>query len=247
VGLVIGDLTGRLRQQTLAMRLRETRTQALYNLNRDLAKTSNPDTILQSAFHYIQDYFQCPVVIFTPLVGKRLGVRLGDATVAALNAKSEAVAQWVYEHGKIAGKGTDTLPGTRGLYLPLQGAEKTVGVIGLYPQEEKQLTDPDQLHILEMFVSQTALALEGAQLAAVAIKTEAAIEQERMRNLLLTTFSLDLPEPLKIISESTAELAQAGKINDKRRSELIHQIHTEAQRLNHLSLEIAKIIKSEES
>jgi len=246
IGMIIGGLTGRLRQQTMAMRLRENRTQALYYLNRDLAKTSNLDEIFQISVHYIQEFFKCPAVIFTPVKGKGVAVHFGDSRVLPLNPNEEAVAQWVYEHKKMAGKDTDTLPGSRGIYLPLTGAEKTVGVIGLFPREEKQLTDPDQLHILEIFVNQTAAAVEGAQLAAAAVKTDAEIESERLRNLLLSTFSLDLPAPLKIISEATADLLKPENSDDKsRRGELIQKIHNEAKRLNDLSSEMTNIIKSE--
>ncbi|MCX5679263.1 MAG: sensor histidine kinase KdpD [Candidatus Omnitrophica bacterium] len=247
VGVIIGSLTGRLRQQTMAMRLRENRTQALYYLNRDLAKTSNLDEIFQISVHYVQEFFKCPAVIFTPTKGKGITIRFGDSQALPLNPNEEAVAQWVYEHKKMAGKDTDTLPGSRGIYLPLTGAEKTVGVIGLFPREEKQLTDPDQLHTLEIFVNQTASAVEGAQLAATAIKTEADIESERLRNLLLSTFSLDLPAPLKIISEAAAELPKPDNINDKsKRNELIQKIREEAKRLSDLSSEMTKIIKGEE-
>ncbi|MCX5679037.1 MAG: sensor histidine kinase KdpD [Candidatus Omnitrophica bacterium] len=246
VGFIIGGLTGRLKQQTTAMRLRENRTQALYYLNRDLAKTSNLDEIFQIAVHYVQEFFKCPVVIFTPSKGKGVTVRFGDTGVLPLSPNEEAVAQWVYTHKKLAGKDTDTLPGSRGIYLPLTGSEKTVGVIGLFPKEEKQLTDPDQLHTLEMFVNQTALAVEGAQLAAAAVKTETEIESERLRNLLLSTFSLDLPAPLKTISAAAAELLKSENINDKsKRDELIQKIRDEARRLRDLSAEMTKIIRSE--
>jgi two-component system sensor histidine kinase KdpD len=245
IGVIIGSLTGRLRQQTIAMRLRENRTQALYYLNRDLAKTSNLDEIFQISVHYVQEFFKCPAVIFTPVKGKGIAIRFGDSKVLPLNPNEEAVAQWVYEHKKMAGKDTDTLPGSRGIYLPLTGAEKTVGVIGLFPREEKQLTDPDQLHILEIFVNQTAAAIEGAQFAAATIKTEAEIESERLRNLLLSTFSLDLPAPLRTISEAAAELLKPDNINDiSKRNELIHKIHDEAKRLSDLSAEMTNIIKS---
>jgi two-component system sensor histidine kinase KdpD len=247
VGVIIGSLTGRLRQQTIAMRLRQNRTQALYYLNRDLAKTSNLEEIFQISVHYVQEFFKCPAVIFTPIKGKSVTIRFGDSKVLPLSPNEEAVAQWVYEHKKMAGKDTDTLPGSRGIYLPLTGAEKTVGVIGLFPKEEKQLIDPDQLHILEIFVNQTAAAVEGAQLAAATIKTEAEIESERLRNLLLSTFSMDLPAPLKTISDAAAELLKPENINDNsKRNGLIQKIRYEAKQLSDLSAEMTKIIKSEE-
>ncbi|MFA6142728.1 MAG: sensor histidine kinase KdpD [Candidatus Omnitrophota bacterium] len=245
VGFIIGGLTGRLRQQTIAMRFRENRTEALYHLNRDLAKTSNPDEIFQIAANHVQEFFKCAAVIFAPDNKGRLAVRFGDIEKAPLTANEQTVAQWVYDHKKIAGKDTDTLPGSKGIYLPFVGTEKTVGVIGLFSQEDKQLTDPDQLHILEMFVSQTALAVEGALLAMTAVKAESEIESERLRNMLLSTFSLDLPAPLKIISEAASDLLKSENVNDKsRHNELVQKIREEAKRLNKLSSEITKIIKS---
>jgi len=247
VGFIIGGLTGRLQQQTTAMRLRESRTQALYSLNRDLAKTSNINEIFQIALNRVQEFFKCPAVILTPDKQKHLIIRFADSSVLPLSPKEEAVAQWVYEHKKIAGKDTETLPAAKGIYMPMLGVEKSIGVMGLFPQEGKQLTDPEQLHILEMFVSQATLAAEGAQLAVTAVKTETEIEHERLRNLLLSTFSMDLPAPLKVISEAAAELMKTENINDKsRRNELIHKIRDEARRLNNLSQEMTRIIKSKE-
>jgi len=49
VGLIIGNTTGRLRRQTIGLRLREERTQVLYSLSRDLAKSSRPDELFQTA------------------------------------------------------------------------------------------------------------------------------------------------------------------------------------------------------
>ena len=247
VGFVIGSLTGRLRQQTLAMRLRENRTQALYRFNRDIAKTSNPDEIFEIAVRHIKEFFKCPVVIFTAYKGGRLINRFGDIKELPLTTNEYAVAEWVYEHKRMAGKGTDTLPGSKGLYLPFIGAEKNIGVIGLFPSEAKQLTDPDQLHILETFVNQAALAAEGALLAAAAIKSESDIENERLRNMLLSTFSLDLPAPLKNISDAVSELLKPDNINDNsKRGELLQKIRGEAERLNNLSQEMTEIIKSKE-
>ena len=86
-----------------------------------------------------------------------------------------------------------------------------------------------------------------AQAAAARITTEAEIESERLRNLLLSTFSMDLPKPLKIISDAAAELLRPENINDKAtRNELIQKIREEAKRLSGLSAEMTDIIRSKE-
>ena len=244
VGLSIAHLTGRLRLQTIAIRQREGRTQALYALSRDLSKSSYPDELFKIAIKHIKEFFKCRVVVLTPDVNNKLVVSFGDLKDAEMNADEYAVAQWVYEHKKEAGKDTDTLPGSKGLYLPFVGIEKVVGVIGIFSDIEKQFLDPDQLHILETFVNQTALAVEGAQLAASALDAESKIKSERLRNLILTTFSYELPRPLMSLSQTASELLKPENINDPlKRSALIQEMRDEVQRLNSLIEELPKLIK----
>jgi two-component system sensor histidine kinase KdpD len=118
--------------------------------------------------------------------------------------------------------------------------------VGIFSDDDKQFLDPDQFHILEMFVNQTALAVEGAQLAAAALDVEAKIENERLKNLLLTTFSSELPTPLSVISETVSALLKPENIKDEvRRIALIEKIRKEVEELNQLIAELPKIIESE--
>ena len=236
VGISIANLTGLLKRQTIAMRLRGERTQSLYALTRDLSKTSYPDELFKIALGHIQEFFKCNVVIFAPDANNRLLLRFGQTKELNITSNEYAVAQWVYENKKAAGKGMDTLPGSLGIYLPFNGSEKTVGVVGVFPKEDKQFVDPEQFHMLEMFVKQTAFAVEGAQLAAAALDAESKIENERLRNLLLTTFTYDLGESLTAISEAAKELLNPENINNEaKRASIIQKICKEADSLNKLN------------
>ena len=247
VGLTISHLTGQLRRQTMAMRLKENKTQVLYAFSRDLSKSSYPDELFKIALRHIWEFFKCRAIVFIPDKHKKLTAKFGNIKELAISQNELAVAHWSYENKKIAGMGTDTLPGSRGIYLPFLGAEKIVGILGIFPEDDKQFVDPEQFHILEMFVSQTALAVEGAQLAAAAIDAEAKVESERLRNMLLSTFSLDLPKPLKVISEAASELLKPESAENRiRRDELIQKIKKEADRLNDISSEMTDIIESKE-
>ena len=247
VGFAISHLTGQLRRQTITMRLREERIQTLYALSRDLSKSSYPDELFKIALKHIQEFFKCRAVIFIPDAKKRLTPRFGHTEELNLFPNEAAVAQWVYENKKSAGKDTDTLPGSKGIYLPFVGAEKIVGVLGIFPAQDKQFVDPEQWHILEVFVSQAALAVEGAQLAATALEAASKIESERLKNLLLTTYSSGLPGPLTSISETASELLKPENIkDDSKRAALIAKMKQEVERLNTLIAEIPQIIESEE-
>ena len=243
VGFTISQLTGQLRRQIVAIRLREDRTQVLYAISRDLSKSSSPDELFKIALKHIQEFFKCKAVIFTPDIYGQLSVSFGDTQELDLTSSEQAVAQWVYEHKKSAGKGTDTLPGSKGIYLSFTGLEKTVGVIGIFTNDDKLFVDPDQFHLLEMLISQIALAVERAQLAAIAFDARSKIQNEYIKNLLLTTFSSDLSRPLTAISKTASELLKPENINDKSKHiALIQEMRQEVEHLNNLILELPNII-----
>jgi two-component system sensor histidine kinase KdpD len=157
-----------------------------------------------------------------------------------------AVGQWVHEHGQVAGQGTDTLPGASGLYLPLTGSRGTVGVLGLRPRDPRPLQAPEQLHQLEAFASQTALAIERARLAEDAERAQVRAETERLRNSLLSSVSHDLRTPLASITGAASTLLEneAG-LDAGTRRDLLETLHEEADRLNRLVQNLLEMTRLE--
>jgi two-component system, OmpR family, sensor histidine kinase KdpD len=85
--------------------------------------------------------------------------RAAESVTYLFDVREQAVAQWVHDHGRPAGKTTDTLPAAKGLYLPLK-TSRIVGVLGVHPADPQRLVAPEQLHLLEAFANQIALAVE---------------------------------------------------------------------------------------
>jgi len=158
--LVISTLTVRLRRQAEAAREREERTAALYAMSRDLAAARDDDEILQAAARHIQTVFLSQVLLLLPDEAGRLAERASESVTFHFDTREQAVAQWVYGHGRMAGKTTGTLPAAKGLYLPLRTSRGTVGVLGVHPADPEGLASPEQLHLLEAFANQIALAVE---------------------------------------------------------------------------------------
>jgi two-component system sensor histidine kinase KdpD len=244
VGLIIGNMTGRLRRQTIGLRLREERTQVLYSLSRDLAKSSRPDELFQILLSHIQNFFKCSAVIFIADSSNKTPAVLTAVSGGRESAvKEQAVAGWVQEHRKIAGKGTDTFSGSEGLYMPLIGSQEVVGVLGIFPSDKKQFLSPDNFHILEMFVSQTAMAVEGARLAEANTKAESELGKARIRNMILDTAAYDVKGSLNMISKAASELLKQETIADEtKRNSLIKEIIGQVEQLDNLAVEFPKII-----
>ncbi|MCU0492790.1 MAG: sensor histidine kinase KdpD [Chloroflexaceae bacterium] len=245
IGVIISTLTVRTRQQAEAARTRERRTAALYELSRDFASTRGLENLLQAAVKHISTTFESRIVVLLPVENNKLqpwggvigwwGTTVEERMVYAPDAGDQGVAQWVYEHGQMAGQGTDTLPGAEALYMPLVGSRGTVGVLGVLPGQPRRFQEPEQLHLLETFASQSALALERARLANEAQQAQLQIETERLRNSLLSSVSHDLRTPLAAITGAASSLLdEASSLDTTTRAELAQAVYDEAGRLNRL-------------
>jgi len=233
VALVISRLTLRVRGQANAARLRERRTSALHNLSKELVHERGIENLSAIAIKHINEVFSSEVVVLLPDEKGNLSVSSTETETFALNQRELSVAQWTFDHRQQAGRGTDTLPGARALYLPLITSSRTVGVLGILPKDSDGIFDQEQIHILESFANQTAMAIERALLSE---ETQAALlkaETETLRNLLLSSVSHDLRTPLAAITGAASTLLQQGISLDRNsKQELITTIYEEAEHLN---------------
>lgn len=159
-GLVISTLTARLRQQAEVARDREARTAALYAMSRDLAAAADEKAVLQAAARHVKEIFLSQVLLLLPEADGKVTERAAESITYLFDTREQAVAQWVFDHGRPAGRTTDTLPAAKGLYLPLRTSRGIAGVLGVHPADPGLLTAPDRMHLLEAFANQIALAVE---------------------------------------------------------------------------------------
>ena len=130
-------------------------------MSRRLAASRSLDEVLEVAVQQMNHVFEGQVTIFLPDCNGNLEFRAGDPSAEA-EQRRLGVATWVFEHGKEAGLGTDTLPGAGGIYLPLRASQKVLGVVRLEPAMPSRVLDPERLGFLEAFTSQIALGIERA-------------------------------------------------------------------------------------
>ena len=119
--------------------------------------------------------------------------------------KERGVAELVWQHGHPAGAGTDTLPSSGGTYLPIDGSEGRLGVIGILTDEERIPDDQERQH-LDAFLAQIGSALDRVRLARQAQAAQLRVEAEQLRNSLLSSVSHDLRTPLAVITGTASTL-----------------------------------------
>ncbi|MDE1940088.1 MAG: GAF domain-containing protein, partial [Alphaproteobacteria bacterium] len=162
-----------------------------------------------------------------------LSVRAGYPPEDVLDEADVAAAKWVWEHATPAGRGADSLPGAKRLYLPMRTGRGTVGVIGLDSAKPGPLLSPDQRRLFDALADQAALAIERVQLAEDVERTRLTSETEKLRAALLTSISHDLRTPLSVILGAASSLkSQEGTLAPTAHRELVGTIEEEAERLN---------------
>ena len=198
------------------------------------------------AAKHLREVFDSQVAVFLADSDKRLHLQRGEQLFFEFDPKEAGVAQWVFEHNERAGLGSDTLPGSNALYLPMVGSGGPIGVVAVRPSRATRLLDPDQLHLLESLVSQVALAIERTRLSEEAQRAHVQAETERMRNAILSSVSHDLRTPLATITGAAGSLLhESNRLDPAARQELIRSIHQEADRLDQLLRNLLDMMRLE--
>ncbi len=232
IAVIASNLTANVRAQAMAARQRAKMTEDLYLFSRKLAGVIQLDDLLWATAHQIAQMLRLRVVLLLP-EGESVEVRAGFPPEDLLDDADLAAAKWTWQHAQAAGRGADTLPGAKRLFLPMKTGRGIVGVIGLDGDAPGPLLSPDQRRLLDALSDQAALAIERINLVVDVDRTRLAAETERLRNALLTSVSHDLRTPLaSILGSATSLKTYRATLDAKAQDELIGVIADEAERLN---------------
>lgn len=233
IGVVIGTLTLRLREQQRAAVVREQRTSALYALSRELGAAVDGAGVASACVRAVADGFDCEVVFLAARTRDALEPLASVPPDASLGPSERAVAQWAREHGRPAGRETDTLPGEPVLCVPLRTWGDVLAVIALRPPAGRRLAG-EQRELLEALGRQAALALDRVRLADEARRADLRAKTEELRSGLLSAVSHDLRTPLAAITGAGTLLLDGDLVDPGLRRELTATLVEEAERLERL-------------
>jgi len=225
-------LAAGLRAQALAAAGRARTTEQLYTFSRKLAGIGELDDLLWATAYQLAAMLKCNVVLLLP-EGEQIVVRAGYPPEDSLDPADLAAAAWCWAHNQPAGRGADTLPGARRLFLPMRTGRGKVGVIGLDGAGTGPLLTPDQQRLLDALADQAAVSVERVQLAAESDSNRLLAETERLRSAIITSISHDLRTPLAAILGAASSLeAYDATLDAAGRADLAVTIREEAERLN---------------
>lgn len=228
VALVVGQLTAGLKIQVDAVTEREQRVRGLYEMSRDLSAALMVEQVAEIGARFLSVEFGVKTAVLVADDENQLRVMPGATTEVDIG-----VAEWAFERGEAAGRGTDTLPASKCLVLPLKATMRLRGVVAV-ELTAAGLLSPEQRRLLDTCASLMAISIERIHYIDVAQKTTVQMESERLRNSLLSTISHDLRTPLASLIglADTVQLTKPQPTEEQR--DLILSMRNSAMRMTAL-------------
>jgi two-component system, OmpR family, sensor histidine kinase KdpD len=232
VAIIVSHVAARGRLQAVTAQARVRTIESLYSFSRKLAGAGTLDDVLWATAFQTAMMLRVHVVLLLPEKGM-LHVKSGYPPEDMLDDADLAAAKWSFQNNRAAGRGSDTLPGAKRLFLPMHTGRGAIGVIGIDSDKTGPWLTPDQRRLLDALADQGALAIERVQLVEDMDRVQRTAETERLRTALLTSISHDLKTPLASVLGSAGTLRELNdKLSDSEKAELLATIIEESERLN---------------
>jgi len=229
---LVSNFAGRVHTHAREALMRARSSESLYTFSRKLAGVGTLDDVLWATAYQVASMLKVHVVVLLPEDG-RIALKMGYPPEDTLEDADLAAANWAWNHNRSAGRGADTLPGARRLFLPMRTSRATIGVIGIDSDKPGPLFTPDQRRLLDALVDQAALAIERVHLVEDADRVRRALETDRLRAAVLTSISHDLKTPLAgVLGAASALRDLSHALDDSQKADLLATIIEESERLN---------------
>lgn len=228
--LVNGVMTTRVRRQEMLAREREKRTNALFQLTRQLTGASGMEEVLRIATKGIEAHFS---------LRPRFFLRTGDNSLSKADQLSPdktlpdeevQTALWVYTHSRKAGAFTNQPFDTSSTFYPLAGTRLNPGVVAL--KLEKSFEE-EQKSFWDTYIALISNAIEREFLGELAQKVRFLDESDRLYKTLFNSISHELRIPVATIMGASDTMINS-QVSRKAHDALSHEIFSASLRLNRL-------------
>lgn len=246
--VLITQLVVRVRLRTVEAIRRGRQTETLYALSVALIGEADLDTMLGAIVGRVREIFSLSTAAVLLLEDGRYRQRAVSGEVIGFEDRGLlSLADWAVEHQQPAGLGTRRVkirpptvsrqpaPRQEILIIPILTADEALGILLLARDRNQQPFDEEELHLLETFANQAALAIERSLLNQERTRAEVLARTDELKTAMLSAVSHDLRTPLASIKAAATTLLQPGiEWSDADRRELLETINDEGDRLNRL-------------
>jgi two-component system sensor histidine kinase KdpD len=185
VALVIGHLANGLRERAQQSQAAARQSQALYALASQLGSALSVEQVQEATQAFVQDQWQAHLKLWLPDASERLGAQYGPLAL---------IVQATYrDHaGAVAVHHSDD--GDTHAVLHLAGSTRCRGVLVVSSPQPRDWAP--QRPLLSALAALVAAALERLHFVDVAQRTQLEMNDERVRNAILSALSHDIRTPL---------------------------------------------------
>jgi len=245
VAVIVSHVAARSRTEAVIAHGRVRTVESLYAFSRKLAGVGTMDDVLWATAYQTALMLKVRVVLLLPERGS-IAVKAGYPPEDTLDEADLAAANWAWTNNHAAGRGSDTLPGAKRLFLPMRTGRGAIGIVGIDSDKPGPLLTPDQRRLLDALIDQSALAIERVSLVGDLERAKRTAETDRLRSALLTSISHDLKTPLAAVLGTAGTLRDlAGQLTETQRRDLLATIVDESERLNRFIVNLLDMTRLE--
>lgn len=230
IALIGGVMTSRVRKQERLTKERELRTNALYQLTRELSITSGIDEVIRTSIKYIKKYSRLDSSIILQGGNNVLDKLVRPENSLDLSDPELSIAEWSFQHSREAGRFTDTLPSTEYTFYPLIGSKLRLGVVVI---KQKKTLSGDEETFWDAYRTQISNALEREFLNDIARRASILDESDKLYKSLFNSISHELRIPVATIMGASDTLL-SGEFDKDTNMHLCIEINKASERLNRL-------------
>ena len=166
-------------------------------------------------------------------------------TAAEISLENARAAQWSFDNGQKAGRGTKVFSDAQCTFLAIRQNSVVYGVVGI--NTENSGLDPYEESFLISILGEAAIALENKRNEAEKEEARLLAKNEQLRANLLRSISHDLRTPLTSISGTASILmSEESRIDEASRHALYTNIYDDAMWLEDLVENLLSITRLEE-
>ena len=231
--LITSTLTMRVRNQAKISSINAHRTEILLKTSQRLQRAENINEIVKKSSSQVMKLLDKPIIMYIVKDGQLeppYVLNNKDETLDQkfVSADEQAVATWVYRNDKSAGATTDTLPGSKALYLPISSKNNVLAILGIVLNSGEQIETFERSLLIAM-LNEVSFAIEKFNLNETQKQSQMEAEKERLRANLLRAISHDLRTPLTSISgNASIMLAEENFIDKESQKKLLNDIYDDS-------------------
>lgn len=241
IALVNGVLTTRVRRQEKISREKEKRTNALFQLTKELSKASGIEEVLKVATEEIKNHFSINSFFILQDGNNILKADGRLQKDKKLTVSEYDVAELAFINSEQTGAFTNTFNNIEFTFYPLLGTKLNPGVLAV--KQTSPFLD-EQKSFWEVFLAQISNALEREFLGELAQKVRFLDESDRLYKTLFNSISHELRIPIAtIIGAADSILSSSNSKNIQ--TVLCREIFTASLRLNRLVENLLNISRLE--